>query len=223
MGKVPFFLLSIQNRNKGGGGRAGATCRRWMAAVPGTTTAGSGGTETGGRGRLVPVLTSGWGGLWREIDDDGRSVIGAAWDGGGGSSGEREGSAWEVQGVAESGAGLFIGAERRWLCRAEHAELTRPSMAVREKYLTVDSVGEVSAGIRGRGVIAALWTRPFQAGCGGGKLAGVRRHEVGGVVRQWWRRGGDNSAGGPQRRAAEMGHVAGPCGAAPSSEEEGPV
>jgi hypothetical protein len=41
MGKVPFFFLSIQNRNKGG--HAGATCRQWMAAVPGMETAGSGG------------------------------------------------------------------------------------------------------------------------------------------------------------------------------------
>jgi hypothetical protein len=37
-------------------------------------------------------------------------------------------------------------------------------MVVREKYLTVDSVGEVSVGIRGRGVIATLWTRPFRQG-----------------------------------------------------------
>jgi hypothetical protein len=78
--------------------------------------------------------------------------------------GEIEGSAWEVRGEAESGIELFIGAERRWLGRAEHAELTRPSMAVREKYLAVDSVGEVLAGIHGRGVIAALWTRTFRQG-----------------------------------------------------------
>jgi hypothetical protein len=37
-------------------------------------------------------------------------------------------------------------------------------MAVQEKYLAVDSAGEVSAGIRGRGVIAALWTKPFRQG-----------------------------------------------------------
>jgi hypothetical protein len=78
--------------------------------------------------------------------------------------GEREGSAWEVRGEAESGVGVFIGEERRWLGRVEHAELTQPSMAVREKYLAVDSAGEVSAGIRGRGVIAALWTKPFRQG-----------------------------------------------------------
>jgi hypothetical protein len=33
-----------------------------------------------------------------------------------------------------------------------------------EKYLTVDSAGEASAGIRGRGVIAVLRTRPVEQG-----------------------------------------------------------
>jgi hypothetical protein len=37
-------------------------------------------------------------------------------------------------------------------------------MAVQEKYLAVDSAGEVSVGIRGRGVIVALWTKPFRLG-----------------------------------------------------------
>jgi hypothetical protein len=49
-----------------------------------------------------------------------------AGNGGGGSSGEREGSAWEVRGEAESGVGLFIGAERRYPGRGgAHAELVR--------------------------------------------------------------------------------------------------
>jgi hypothetical protein len=61
-------------------------------------------------GRHSPGLTLGRGGSEREIDDGGQSVTGAAWDGGGGSSGEREGSAREVRGEAASNAGLFIGA-----------------------------------------------------------------------------------------------------------------
>jgi hypothetical protein len=68
-------------------------------------------------GDACPGLTLGRGGSEREIDDDGQSVTGAAWDGGGGSSREREGSALEVRGEAASDAGLFIGAGRRYLGR----------------------------------------------------------------------------------------------------------
>jgi hypothetical protein len=47
----------------------------------------------------------------------------------------------------------------------EHKVLVRPAvMAIGNKYLVVDSPGEVSTGIRGRGVFAALWTRPFRQG-----------------------------------------------------------
>jgi hypothetical protein len=63
---------------------------------------------------FVHSVGSGWGGLWREIDDGGRSVIGAA------CGGRR----WELGGErvkclggarrAASDAGLFIGAGRRW-------------------------------------------------------------------------------------------------------------
>jgi hypothetical protein len=44
-----------------------------------------------------------------------------------------QGMAVGLGGEVGSCAGPFIGAVRRWLGRAEHAELTRPSMAVREK------------------------------------------------------------------------------------------
>jgi hypothetical protein len=72
--KLPFFLLSTETgrggqRRSAGGGQQPSPARRWP---------GSRGTERGGRGRLVPVLTSGRGGLWREIDGSGRFVTGAA-------------------------------------------------------------------------------------------------------------------------------------------------
>jgi hypothetical protein len=75
--KLPFFFLSIQNRNRGGDaqGRPAGGGRRPSRAW---RRLGVGGMERGGRGRLVHVLTSGWGGLWREIDGGGRSVTGAA-------------------------------------------------------------------------------------------------------------------------------------------------
>jgi hypothetical protein len=85
--------------------------RLWLvrpAALPGTAVAGSGGNrEIGGRGQLVLVLTLGWDGLWKEIDDGGRTVGRCRTGGGGGSSGEREGSDWEVWGEAESGTGYL--------------------------------------------------------------------------------------------------------------------
>jgi hypothetical protein len=65
------------------------------------------GVEIGGRGQLIPVLTSGWDGLWREINGGGRTVGRGIADGGGGSSGARGGSDWEVRGEAESGAGYL--------------------------------------------------------------------------------------------------------------------
>jgi hypothetical protein len=55
---------------------------------------GGGAKQRGGRGQLIPLITLVGDGLWREIDGGGRSVIGAAWNGGGGSSGKREGGAW---------------------------------------------------------------------------------------------------------------------------------
>jgi hypothetical protein len=73
--KLPFFLLSTET-GEGGGQRRSAGGGRQPS--PARWRPGSRGTERGGRGRLVPVLTSGRGGLWREIDGGGRSVIGAA-------------------------------------------------------------------------------------------------------------------------------------------------
>jgi hypothetical protein len=122
-----------------------------------------GGTERGGRGRLVPVLTSGWGGLWREIDGGGRSVTGSTWDGGGGSSGEREGCAWEVRGKAASDAGLFIGAGRRYLgrvrARGARACLLMAVRAARPAGFTTGSRCDATAVLLGKTRWAAMQWR----------------------------------------------------------------
>jgi hypothetical protein len=89
MDKMSIFFLSIQNRTEEGAHRGDLP-----AADGGRLGYGGGrewGTQRGGRGRLVPVLTSGWGGLWREIDDGGRSVTRAA------CGGRR----WELRGERE--------------------------------------------------------------------------------------------------------------------------
>jgi hypothetical protein len=104
LGQVPFFFPSIQDRIRGGGaqGRPADGGRRPSRAW---RRPGVGGTERGGRGRLVLVLTSGWGGLWREIDGGGRSVTAAA------CGGRR----WELggeRGKCLGGAGR--GGERCW-------------------------------------------------------------------------------------------------------------
>jgi hypothetical protein len=98
-------------------------------------------------------------------------------------------------GVRREAASAIYRGEGGGAVGIENAELVRPAtMVVGEKYLNVDSVGEVSAGIRGREVNVALWTRPVGQGRGGGELADVGRREVGGINRQWWWRGDDASA-----------------------------
>jgi hypothetical protein len=62
---------------------------------------GVGGTERGGRGQLVPVLTSRWDGLWREIDGGGRTAGRGGTDAAVGTRGEggvagRCASSWRV-------------------------------------------------------------------------------------------------------------------------------
>jgi hypothetical protein len=86
MGKMAFFFLSTQTeqgkRAQGGpdrGGRRTSRARRWP---------GGRGTERGGRGQLILVLTSGWDGLWREIDGRRWSAVEVALVAAVGSSGE---------------------------------------------------------------------------------------------------------------------------------------
>jgi hypothetical protein len=83
-----------------------------------------------------------------------------------------------VRGRIGSYTGPFIGAGRRWLGWAEHAELTQPSMAV-WKNLDMDSAG----GIRGD------------------LIGGVVGRDLSG--RAWWQRAGRREAtrGGRRRPA----------------------
>jgi hypothetical protein len=136
MGKVPFFFLSIQNRNRGGGaqGRPAGGGRRPSRAW---RRPGVGGTERGSRGRLVPVLTSGWGGLWREIDSGGRSVTGAA------CGGRR----WELRG--ERGkclGGAGRGGEQCWAVYRRGKAVSRPGSSMRSSCLPVNGGSGNSAG-----------------------------------------------------------------------------
>jgi hypothetical protein len=163
------------------------TCRRRTAAVPGMAAAWSGGIERGGRGRLVPILTSGWGGLLREIDGGRRSVTGAAWDGSGGSSGERDGSAWEVRGEAASDAGLFIGAGRRYLgrgrARGARACLFMAVRAARPARFTTGSRRDATAVLLDKTRRAAM---QWRASRGSGRrevVGGLRQRRTGG--RRW--------------------------------------
>jgi hypothetical protein len=67
----------VMGKNMGGGaqGRPDRGGRRTSRA---RRRPGGRGTERGGRGQLIPVLTSGWDGLWREIDGRRRSAVEAA-------------------------------------------------------------------------------------------------------------------------------------------------
>jgi hypothetical protein len=183
MGKVLFIFLSIQNRNRGGGaqGRPAGGGRRSSRAW---RRPGVGGTERGGRGRLVPVLTTGWGGLWREIDGGGRSVIGRLVEGGGGSSGEREGSAWEVRGEAASDAGLFIGAGRRYpgrgRARGARACLLMVVQATRPAGFAMGSRRDATAALLDKTRRAAMQWRASR-GSGWREVAGgLRQRRPGG-------------------------------------------
>jgi hypothetical protein len=143
MDETSIFFLSTQTETEEGSHRGGLTVVRPSRA---RRRPGVGGTETGGRGQLIPVLTSGWDGLWREIDDGGWTVGRGVTGGGGGSSGERGGSGWEVWGEAESGAGylwarqgerVVVGGWHRNLAvtarerAARHGQLRRYGGAVR--------------------------------------------------------------------------------------------
>jgi hypothetical protein len=86
MGKMAFFFLSTQ-RNRGGG-RTGRPDRGGRRTSLARRRPGGRGTERGGRGQLIPVLTSGWDGLSREIDRRRRSAVEAELVAAVGSSGE---------------------------------------------------------------------------------------------------------------------------------------
>jgi hypothetical protein len=98
-----------------GGGRASR--RRRLPALPVTTAAGVGAKGRGDRGGSIPTLTLGWGGARERLPERRRTAGSGGWGGSGGGVVERkeeEGYGWEVRGVAESSAGLFIAGVRRF-------------------------------------------------------------------------------------------------------------
>jgi hypothetical protein len=133
-GKTAF--LPPFDRNGGGGGQR-QSAGGGRQPSPARWRPGSRGTERGGRGRLVPVLTSGRGGLWREIDDGGRSVTGAA------CGGRR----WELRG--ERGkclGGAGRGGERCWAVYRRGKVVSRPGSSTRSSCLPVNGGSGNSAG-----------------------------------------------------------------------------
>jgi hypothetical protein len=77
---MPFFLPPIQNR----GGRQGRPRPTAGGGVQGSAAAGDRGKRGGDRGDLIPVLTLGWGCLWRRLRGE---VWAAAEASGGGAIG----------------------------------------------------------------------------------------------------------------------------------------
>jgi hypothetical protein len=82
----------LHKQNRGEGLVSGRLWPVRPAALPGMVAVDSEGNgERGGRGQLVPVLTLGWDGLWKEINGGRRTVVQCSIGGSGGSSGGREG------------------------------------------------------------------------------------------------------------------------------------
>jgi hypothetical protein len=166
-----------QGRPAGGGRRPSRAWRR----------PGVGGTERGGQGRLVPVLTSGWGGLWREIDCGGRSVTGAAC---GGRRWELRGERGKCLGGAGRGAsdaGLFIGAGRRYpgrgRARGARACLLMVVKATRPAGFAMGSRRDATAALLDKTRRAAMQWRASR-GSGWSEVAGgLRQRRTGG--RRW--------------------------------------
>jgi hypothetical protein len=137
-------------------GRGGAD-RWWAAALPGTAAAGKWvNGERGGRGRPISILTSGWDGLWKEIDSSGdlqqRRYMWRWW-----GAQEGEGGGWCGLGVRQvRHKPLLLAREGSEAAEVGHAKLVQPVNGGR--------AGGICAG-----VIAAL--RP----CCWMRLVGQRR------------------------------------------------
>jgi hypothetical protein len=176
MGKV-FFFLPLE-RNRGGGLDRGGLPGGGQRPSRERRRPGSGLTERGGRGRPIPVLTSGGDGLGREIDGRRRAAVEAAMAAAVGSSGGR----WrdgKLRGAVGRGAGPF----------------SRRGKAVESPGLRTRSSFSAACQWRfGRLAVMASEGRERQRCCVGrdssgsdavtGELAGARWRDAGGVERQ---------------------------------------
>jgi hypothetical protein len=118
---LPPLDTTEQRRGGRSGGTSGSCGRQPSRA---RRRSGLGGTERGGRGQLVPVLTLGWDGLWKEIDGGGRTASRCGTGGGGGSWG-REREVCERCGVRRRVAPAIYRRARRLLAGVAHLSCVR--------------------------------------------------------------------------------------------------